>query len=71
MLCGKNNAGDEKYINQGFPIKTTLQTNSKKIRHGFHGLSGLTPELFIKIRVNLLNRRFSVSDFLTFTNKVL
>jgi tetratricopeptide (TPR) repeat protein len=55
---------------QGFAIKTILQTNSKKIRHGFHGLSGLTPEQVIKIRVNLLNRRFSASDYLTFTNKI-
>jgi hypothetical protein len=56
---------------QGFPIKTILQTTSKKIRHGFYGLSGFTLKLFIKIRVNRLNRRFSVSDFMLFTNKFL
>jgi hypothetical protein len=29
-------------IYQGFPIKTILQSESKKIRHGFYGLSGFT-----------------------------
>jgi hypothetical protein len=43
----------------------------EEIRHGFYGLSGFTLKLFIKIRVNRLNRRFSVSDFLLFTNKFL
>jgi hypothetical protein len=56
---------------QGFPIKTILQTTSKKIRHGFYGLSGFTLKPVIKIRVNRLNRRFSVSNFLLFTDKFL
>jgi hypothetical protein len=58
-------------LTTGLSYKNYFAGYIEEIRHKFNGLSGFTLKPVIKIRVNRLNRRFSASDFLLFTNKFL